>query len=318
MPVPPSASPAAPASSPHASSGPARSSGTLFADGADRPLALVIRTAGTNCDAEMCRAFELAGARVQLVHVDRLIADPARVDAFDLIGFPGGFSYGDDVASGRILAVKLRERLYPALRAAAQRGCPMIGACNGFQVLVQVGLLPGPASSSAFSAHSSDPHWPADRAPEQTVALAHNSGGRFIDRWVKVRVNNASPCIWTRGLAGAFAGPAESDIMQLPIAHGEGRFVTASDAVLDALRRGGQIALTYAESVNGSQEDIAGICDATGRIFGLMPHPERYLDWTLHPFWTRLDAKIRSGAAPTPGLMMFQNAVRAVASTPAR
>ncbi len=107
------------------------------------PRALVIRTAGTNCDMEMCRAFEMAGASVELVHVDRMIAEPARIDSFDLIGFPGGFSYGDDIASGRILAMKLREKLYPALRDAAKRGCPMIGACNGFQVLTEAGLLPG-------------------------------------------------------------------------------------------------------------------------------------------------------------------------------
>src|SRR5437868_5466358 len=100
------------------------------------PRALVIRAAGTNCDAEMCRAFELGGARVDLVHVERLIGDPTQVDKFDLIGFPGGFSYGDDIASGRILAMKLRERLWPQLRAAAARGACMIGACNGFQVMV--------------------------------------------------------------------------------------------------------------------------------------------------------------------------------------
>ena len=267
---------------------------------AARPRALVIRAAGTNCDAEMCRAFEMAGASVSLVHVDRLIADPKQIDDFDLIGFPGGFSYGDDIASGRILAMKLREKLYPALRDAAKRGCPMIGACNGFQVLVQVGLLPGPAAGE---------EWPTDAAPIQTASLAHNSGGRFIDKWVRVQPNADSNCIWTKGLAEAFPS-AQSEIMQLPIAHGEGRFITSSPAVLDALKANGQIALTYIENPNSSEADIAGICDPSGRIFGLMPHPERYLDWTRHPFWTRLSDSTRTG--PTPGLMMFQNAVRAV------
>jgi phosphoribosylformylglycinamidine synthase len=274
--------------------------------------ALVIRAAGTNCDAEMCRAFEMAGASVSLVHVDRLIADPKQIEDFDLIGFPGGFSYGDDIASGRILAMKLREKLYPALRDAAKRGCPMIGACNGFQVLVQVGLLPGPAVGE---------DWPADAAPIQTASLAHNSGGRFIDKWVRVAPNPDSPCIWTKGLAELFGSSATalptshlplptSSTMMLPIAHGEGRFITSSPAVLDALKANGQIALTYVDNPNGSQQDIAGICDPSGRIFGLMPHPERYLDWTRHPFWTRLSDSTRTG--PTPGLMMFQNAVRAV------
>lgn len=300
------------------------------------PKALIIRTAGTNCDAEMVRAFEMAGAAASLVHVDRLIADPAQVDGFDLIGFPGGFSYGDDIASGRILAMKLREKLYPALRDAARRGVAMIGACNGFQVMVQVGLLPGPrdrgieGSRDQGTGHSIPrsldpliPSWPEDAAPPQTASLSFNSGGRFIDRWVEVTPNPASPCIWTQGLGGlaeAFGSASgisqtsslKSDIMRLPIAHGEGRFVTASPDVLKDLCAGGQIALTYAahDNPNGSEADIAGICDASGRIFGLMPHPERYLDWTLHPFWTRLPAHVKQG--PTPGLMMFQNAVRAV------
>lgn len=269
------------------------------------PRALVIRTAGTNCDAEMCRAFAMAGAHADLVHVDRLIADPARIDGYDLIGFPGGFSYGDDIASGRILAVKLRERLYPALRDAARRGCPMIGACNGFQVMVQVGLLPGPASPGD--------NWPEDHAPAQSVALAHNSGGRFIDRWVRVAANPSSPCLWTRPLVDwAAENPDEvGDVMLLPIAHGEGRFVAADDRVLASLREHGQIALTYTNNPNGSAADIAGICDTSGRIFGLMPHPERYLDWTMHPFWTRLNPTTRSGSKPTPGARMFRAAVEA-------
>lgn len=277
------------------------------------PSALVIRTAGTNCDAEMCRAFELAGAKVDLVHVDRLIAEPSRVDRFDLIGFPGGFSYGDDVASGRILAVKLRERLYPALRAAAERGACMIGACNGFQVLVQVGLLPGPSAGEP---------WPVDQAPTQTVALTHNAGGRFIDKWVRVAAEPDSPCVWTRGwrtLATQFPAGTGEDVMRLPIAHGEGRFVAASSAVLAQLAERKQIALRYVDNPNGSAGDVAGICDATGRIFGLMPHPERYLDWTLHPYATRLPEKLRHPTTgfggrpvPTPGLAMFRSAVEAV------
>jgi phosphoribosylformylglycinamidine synthase subunit PurQ / glutaminase len=273
------------------------------------PRALVVRTAGTNCDAEMCRAFEMAGATVDLVHVDRLIADASQVERFDLIGFPGGFSYGDDIASGRILAMKLREKLYPALRDAARRGCAMIGACNGFQVLVQVGLLPGPSAGG---------DWPEDAAPAQTTALSFNAGGRFIDAWVRVATVVGSRCIWTQDLDGdrnASRYSSADDVMRLPIAHGEGRFVTASPQVLRELEANGQIALTYVDNPNGSEQNIAGICDSSGRIFGLMPHPERYLDWTLHPFWTRLASDVRQG--PTPGLRMFQNAVRAVHSVQA-
>lgn len=262
----------------------------------DRPRALVPRTAGTNCDTEMVRAFTLAGCEVDLVHVDRLVADPTPIDRADLIGFPGGFSYGDDIASGRILAARLREQLWPSLRNAAGRGCPMIGVCNGFQVLVQVGLLPGPRPSEP---------WPSDSSPEPTVALAENKGGRFIDRWVGVEPTG-DRCIWTRGLASRFT----TDTMMLPIAHGEGRFVTKDDATHAALESCGHVALRYTEPVNGSRGDIAGVCDASGRIFGLMPHPERYLDWNRHPSWTRLDAATRSG--PTPGRLLFESAVGAV------
>ncbi|MBY0310497.1 MAG: phosphoribosylformylglycinamidine synthase subunit PurQ [Phycisphaerales bacterium] len=269
------------------------------------PRALVIRAAGTNCDAEMCRAFVLAGASPDLVHVDALIAEPSRIEQYDLLAFPGGFSYGDDIASGRIFAMKLREKLYPALRAAAVRGCPMIGACNGFQVLVQVGLLPGPSAGAG----SGGVAWPEDAAPAQTAALSFNAGGRFIDAWLGVTPTKGSRCIWTAELEERFGGEHAADVMRLPIAHGEGRFVAASKQVLSNLDRNGQVAMRYVDNVNGSEQAIAGICDATGRIFGLMPHPERYLDWTLHPYWTRLPASVRRG--PTPGLVMFQSAVRA-------
>lgn len=261
--------------------------------------ALVIRTAGTNCDAELCRAFERAGARPSLVHLNTLIADPSRVDGFDLIGFPGGFSYGDDVASGRIFAMRVRERLYPALRSAVRRGCPVIGVCNGFQVLVQVGLLPGPPANE---------EWPPDSPPAQTCTLTDNQDARFHDRWAPVRYEPESSCVWTRGLAEACA---DADAAMLPVAHGEGRFMTASPGVLSAIESGGRVALRYTDNYNGSESAIAGICDSTGRVFGLMPHPERFLEWTRHPYWTRLPAGSR--ARPTPGLLIFRNAVEAAA-----
>ncbi len=260
--------------------------------------ALVIRTAGTNCEAEMVRGFALAGAGVDLVHIDRLIENASPIERADLIGFPGGFSHGDDIASGRILAMKIRENLWQPLRAAADRGTLMIGACNGFQVMVQVGLLPGPT--------------PGERTPparpEQELALAHNVGGSFVDQWTRVEVPANSVCVWT---APWREGYGEDELM-LPSAHGEGRLVARSEAVLDRLETTGQVALRYRENFNGSARSIAGVCDATGRIFGLMPHPERYLDWTRHPFWTRLGP--REGRQ-TPGLAMFNAAVAAATGT---
>ncbi len=268
-----------------------------------KPAALVIRAAGTNCDAEMVRAFEMAGATATLLHLDRLIERPGIVAEYDLIGFPGGFSYGDDIASGRIFAMKARERLYPALRAAVARGCPIIGACNGFQVLVQIGLLPGPRAGE---------EWPADQAPPQQIALTDNQNARFCDRWVGMEFNPDSVCIWTKGLGEVpeTMSPADARaINQLPVAHGEGRLVPSEAGLLEGLDARGQIAVRYTDNYNGSTNAVAGICDATGRVFGLMPHPERYLDWTRHPTWTRLAPGVRKG--PTPGLRMFMNAVEA-------
>lgn len=267
------------------------------------PSALVIRAPGTNCDAEMCRAFTATGATPDLVPLARLLNNPASVERYDLIAFPGGFSYGDDVASGRIFALRLREHLYPALRAAAQRGTPMIGACNGFQVMVQAGLLPGPVATGT------DQPWPEAPLPQE-ASLTFNSGGRFIDRWVRIRPEPHTVCIWTRGLAEAFAG--SPDALMLPIGHGEGRFVAKHAEVLARLERAGQVALRYApgDNPNGSQADVAGICDTSGRIFALMPHPERYLEWNRHPFWTRLDHTATRG--DTPGLAMFRAAVASV------
>lgn len=259
-----------------------------------QPRALILRSAGTNCDLEMVRGFQLAGARTELTHLDRVIAEPARLAEFDLIGFAGGFSYGDDLGAGRVFAVKVRERLYPALRDAADRGVPMLGVCNGFQALVQTGLLPGCAPGA----------WPQKAPPEQTVALAINAGARFIDDWARVAYDDRSPCIWTAGL-----NDYSENARLLPLASGEGRFV-APAPVIAALQRNGQVPVTYMDNLNGSQASIAGICDPSGRIFGLMPHPDRYLEWRNHPYWTRLSPDMKRG--DTPGLRMFRNAVDAV------
>lgn len=257
-----------------------------------RPLAVVLRTEGTNCDQEMVRAFRLAGADVELVHVGRVLETPSLLERADLIGFPGGFSHGDDIASGRVMAAELRERAWPALVAAADRGVPMIGACNGFQVMVQIGLLPGPAAGEP---------WPVEAAPRPTCALAANASARFVDRWVRVRYEDAN-CVWTEGLGGL-----DDEVAVLPVAHGEGRFV--SGGRLAQLEAAGQVVVRYGEPLNGSEGDVAGIADVNGRIFGLMPHPERYLEWTRHPWWTRLGDDVMR--AEPPGLSMFRGAVRA-------
>ena len=257
-----------------------------------KPMTLIVRTAGTNCDGELAHAFELAGARTQRVHLSQLIEQPELLAQADLVGFPGGFSYVDDIAAGRIFANRLRHRLLEPLKAAIARGVPMIGICNGFQVLVKTGLLPDPDAGS------------------QTATLASNTTGRFIDRWVSLTVPDHTCCIWTQGLTA----------LDLPIAHGEGRFLTASPEALHRLRERGQVALRYATSAerqpafpgnpNGSADDIAGVCDPTGLVLGLMPHPERYTHPTHHPLWTRQPDELRH---QTPaGLRLFENAVRHV------
>ncbi len=187
----------------------------------------------------------------------------------------------------------MRQHLQAAFVKAIERGVPIIAPCNGFQTAVQIGLLPGPAPGAP---------WPKT-PPAPSVALSPNAGGRFVDRWVRIEIPENSRCIWTQGLDGA---PHTS---MLPVAHAEGRFTASSDASLTRLREQGQIAVLYAreDNPNGSMGDIAGICDATGCVLGLMPHPERYTRWTHHPFWTRLSREERRG--DPPGLAMFRNAV---------
>lgn len=259
------------------------------------PSALIITTAGINCDLELTRAFELAGAEPQFVHLNRLIEQPEMVDQFDLIGLPGGFSYGDAVAAGRIAAQLMRRALYPAFVRAIERGVPIIAPCNGFQTAVQMGLLPGPVAGQSTG-------WPA-AAPKPTVALTNNASARFIDRWCAVEIPANTRCIWTAGIE------ADPSTALLPIAHGEGRFIPESDELLRQLEDAGQIAIRYAadDNPNGSVGNVAGICDASGLVFGLMPHPERYTQWEHHPWWTRLSST-QMQDEPL-GLRMFQNAV---------
>ncbi|MFO0827971.1 MAG: phosphoribosylformylglycinamidine synthase subunit PurQ [Phycisphaerales bacterium] len=262
--------------------------------------ALVITAAGINCDLELCRAFELAGATVDSIHLQRLVRNPSVIDRYRVIGLPGGFSYGDDIAAGRVMAQLIRHTIYPALAAAIERGVPMITPCNGFQIAVQAGLLPGPDTGA---------RWPDEPAPP-TVALTQNTAARFHDAWVRIEVPTNTRCVWTRGLRMS----AGADV--LPCAHGEGRFVTDADT-LAQLNANGQVALRYAanDNFNGSLDRIAGICDPSGLVFGLMPHPERYTRWTHHPTWTRIAPAQRQG--DPPGLAMFRQAIAHVTGVPA-
>ena len=258
-----------------------------------KPRTLVLRAAGSNCDGETAFAFEQAGATSELVHINRLLAEPNLLDGYQILAIPGGFSYGDDISAGRILANQIVHHLGDVVRGFIESGRPVIGVCNGFQVLVKTDLLPGSVTGRAG----------------QTATLTNNDCGRFIDRWVRL-TPRPSTCIWTAGMEG---------LIELPIAHGEGKFVPANDAVRRALHENGQIALTYAkadgspaggtspDNPNGSVDDIAGVCDVTGLIFGLMPHPERFVRGFQHPSWTR-DRQAAEGV----GLRVFRNAVQHV------
>ncbi len=256
-----------------------------------KPKTLILRTAGTNCDGETAHAFERAGSLSEFLHINRLLEKPSLIHNYQILAFPGGFSYGDDIAAGKILANQITHHLSDVLRQFVEAGKPVIGICNGFQVLVKTDLLPGPLAGRTG----------------QTATLTNNDCGRFIDRWIHL-APRGSKCIWT----------TDVQPLDLPMAHGEGKFVPATPEIRRALFDNDQIAIIYAKSdntpaagqtpdnPNGSIDDIAGVCDASGLVFGLMPHPERYIESYQHPAWTR--------QSPLPpvgrGLQIFQNAVR--------
>ena len=257
-----------------------------------RPRAIVLRAPGTNCDEETAVAWERAGAEVETWHVNRLLESMVSMDSFQILTIPGGFSYGDDLGAGRILATRLGAVLGDSLRRFHERGGLILGICNGFQVLVRAGLLPG-------------------GLPSAKATLTRNHSGRFEARWVRL---STKP-----GLSPFVSSELPSPI-ELPVAHGEGRFVTADLADLDRLDHAGQITLKYCDQLgnpteeypsnpNGSPMAIAGICDPSGRIFGLMPHPERFIDPWHHPRWTRL----KDGhSLASDGLGIFTSAVRSL------
>ncbi len=251
---------------------------------------IVLRTAGTNCDDETAYAFQHFGADVEKVHINKLFSGDVKLDAFQILAIPGGFTYGDDIAAGRILANELRLRLGKDMKRFISDGKLMIGICNGFQVLVKAGILPGPFEVKEDTV--------------QSATLMTNDSGKFEDRWTFLSVSGK--CVWTKDL---------KDVVYFPVAHAEGKFVPRNKDVLQGLKDSNQIVFRYCtksgdkpeypQNPNASVEDIAGITDDTGRILGIMPHPERHFIFENHPQWTRLTKKSDLG----DGAKIFENGV---------
>lgn len=265
----------------------------------NRIKALVLTGYGLNCDMETAHACELAGVRAVCVHINDVIAGKVSLEDFHLMIFIGGFSWGDDHGAGVVQAVRMKKNAGDRILRFIDKGGLVLGICNGFQTLVNLGLLPG------FDGNYRD----------RSVALTHNDCGNFRDDWVRLQMNENSPCVFTRGL----------DHLELPVRHGEGKLV-AEDSVIRRLVSQDQVVCRYASShgtpaegrfpdnPNGSLYDIAGICDSTGRIFGLMPHPEAFNHLSNHPDWPRLKQlsmreEISSARFPATGTRIFENAV---------
>lgn len=260
-----------------------------------QPRVLILRAPGTNCDVETAHAFTLAGGVAESLHVNRVLEEPRRLGEFQVLCIPGGFSYGDDIAAGRILGNQIQHHLADSLESFHDDGKLILGICNGFQVLLKTNLL---AAGD-------------ERGPTATLTL--NDSGHFEARWVRLAVAPGN-CVFLAGMQE----------LELPVAHAEGKFMARDAAVFDQMAAAGQLALRYTAgqpgkadlrqteaqtpypaNPNGAMGDVAGICDPTGRVLGLMPHPERFVDPTQHPRWTR-----ENGRGAGDGLRIFQNAVR--------
>ena len=245
---------------------------------------LILRGPGTNCDAETAFAFQKAGAGTFLCHINQLIRHDRRLSDYQVLVIPGGFVYGDDIAAGKVLANELKLKLGDDIRLFVEKGGLILGICNGFQVMAKAGILPDLNNQTA-----------------PPLTLATNDSGKFECRWVHLQVEKKNPCVFTQGIHH----------MYLPVAHGEGKVITDMrglreiNAVLYYTDEAGSVQAGYPHNPNGSMNNIAGVCDPTGRIFALMPHPERHVRFTQHPEWTR--KKPREAG---DGLAIFQNAVK--------
>ncbi len=249
-----------------------------------KPKVLILRAAGTNCDLETGYAFESAGGEVDIHHLNHIKEYKNLIDDYKIICIPGGFTYGDDIAAGTIFSMQIELFLKDRLKAFVENGGLILGICNGFQVLVKSGMLP-------------------DFDFQQKVSLVFNDSGNFEDRWVYLKVENKNNLF--------FAGLP--DIIVLPVAHAEGKFV-GDEEVIKSIENNNQVAVRYVDSTgnkagypfnpNGAVNDIAGITDKTGRVFGLMPHPERFMFKEQSPEWLADDKEIFPF-----GKKIFENAV---------
>ena len=261
-----------------------------------QPRVLILRAPGANCDGETQFAFEQAGGQPERLHINRLRENPKLLKNYQILVVPGGFTYGDDVAAGKILANQLQHFLGDALREFRGKERLILGICNGFQVLLKAGLIIPPDEDGPLA------------------TLAHNSHGKFEDRWIHMAATPGR-CVFLKGYQK----------LHLPIAHGEGNFICRQEWILKGLEQAGQVVLRYCAAdggqsaianpqsailpfpinPNGSQGNVAGVCDTSGRVLGLMPHPERHVLPTQHPQWTRLGL-----ASEGDGLRLFRNAVQ--------
>jgi phosphoribosylformylglycinamidine synthase I len=289
-------------------------------EGSAAPRVLIITGDGLNCERETAWAFALAGADCYLVHIGDILSRTRRVTDYDALAFIGGFSNGDHLGAGTVQASRFRHSLKEDLQDFIDRGGAIIGICNGFQTLVKMGILPGVLPGVRDAARSGlRPAMPSGVQPDghaegggwsRVATIMANDSGKFEDRWVHLTVNPDSPCIWTRGLRQLF----------LPVRHGEGKFYMAEEEKLDLLESNNQVVARYAtaqgeptqeypENPNGSQRAIAAVCDTSGLIFGLMPHPEAFTSPYHHPSWTRDAALERALPREGEGLAIFRNAV---------
>jgi phosphoribosylformylglycinamidine synthase subunit PurQ / glutaminase len=245
---------------------------------------MVLRGPGTNCDGETVYAFQQAGGVTSLCHINQLIRHERRISDYQIMVIPGGFSYGDDIGAGKVLANELKQKVGEDIKEFVSQGGLILGICNGFQVMAKAGILPDIKSATA-----------------PPLTLGTNDSGKFECRWINLAVEKKSPCVFTEGI----------DSMYLPVAHGEGKVITdirglrELKAVLYYCDETGNTQAGYPHNPNGSMNNIAGVCDPTGRIFALMPHPERYIHFTQNPQWTRKKPKEFGD-----GLAIFKNAVK--------